>query len=512
MQGSHEFIAELKKLIIKTVGISGVSHFTVEVESDVRAGLFKFDIIGLADKSIEESKLRILSAVRNSSLTQKKGLNQKIVILLCPAHIKKEGTHFDLAIAISYLQSLHIIKNPCTDWIFFGELGLKGDIRKVSNIATLILKAKALGFSNFVIPATDLEKARCIPNTNLLPVKDLEEVVNFLNAKNIPGEKIFDTNTFIQENRLQSHNPRKTYLFDSIQDQPVAKRALEISLCGKHHILFLGPPGVGKSLLANSSKEIYKEVHICEQGVFDESTFRSPHHTISHTQLVGNRNTLGEVHLAQDGVLFLDEISEFNRRCIESLREPLESSNLNNVGKNEHTTADFLLIATSNLCKCGLLESTVGSCTCTALQVRNYRGRLSGPILDRIDLCVYLRDTKGNQTTKQRHTPEKTGSEVVQSILSVRNIQNKRLQLLHTDTNKNLESKKTNLLYISKEISGSYISGSHELVGTFVRQFKISKRKESSVIRIARTIADIEKSEEITKEHLLEALSYIPKN
>jgi len=507
-------------LIIKTLGTIGISYFPIEVESDTRPGLFRFDIVGLADKTIEESKLRILSAIRNSKLLESKRQNHKIVVLLCPAHIKKEGTYFDLAIAISYLQSLRAISIVKDDWLLFGELGLKGDLKNVQGIQKLLNQAKEFGFSKFIIPEIDREYVKSMTNIELFCAKNLTDVTTFLTGNS--NDHLIIKKKTLGRNSVAAHGDSfkdKEFIVDSITGQDLAKRALTISLSGKHNILFYGPPGTGKSLLANSAKELFEYLQYEEIGTQDNTKFRSPHHTISYTQLIGNKNKLGEIHHAHNGILFLDEISEFDRRSLESLRQPLESGEvefsekISGIGIDNKV--DFVLIATSNLCKCGYLESGIKNCSCSALQVKQYKSKLSGPILDRIDLCVFLRDKKSNylESDTAARRGRTSGKDLLKQILQTRNIQKVRSDLVlskHVETGE--ISKKIKHLYLNKELKKQFLEEDMFEIKKLLANLSVSKRKEDSIVRVARTIADLDNSSAIELRHVLEATSYRTKN
>lgn len=505
-------------MIIKTFGVLGISYFPIEVESDTRPGLFRFDIVGLADKTIEESKLRILSAIRNSNLLTSKRQNHKIVVLLCPAHLKKEGTHFDLSIAVSYLQSLKTIRIIKNDWILFGELGLKGDLKNVTGLNKLLSQAKAFGFSKFVIPNIDLLHVKNISDIQIYPAKNLQDVIEFLTKET--HDDLIHYNTPKQEKSVDFDSyKKKEFIIDTVKDQTLAKRALEISLAGKHNILFYGPPGTGKSLLANSAKEIYAYLQYEETGQFDSTKFRSPHHTISYTQLIGNKDKIGEIHLAHNGILFLDEISEYDRRSLESLRQPLESGEVEFTEKQKgvhlDNKTDFVLMATSNLCKCGYLESGIKKCSCSGLQIKQYKNKLSGPITDRIDLCVFLRDSKSNylEIDKKVRYPEATGAEFLIKILKTRNIQKIRMEeMLSKHSRSNETSRKIKNLYINRDLENQYAIRDKVDIQKFLDNLSVSKRKKDSIVRVARTIADLEQSVDITISHIIEASSYRTKN
>jgi magnesium chelatase family protein len=358
------------------MGTKGLEAFVVSVESDISRGLYQFDIVGLGDKAVTESKLRILSAIKNSGFASPKTLAQKITVLLSPAGIKKEGSHFDLPIAISYLQKCGEIRGKMlANTLIVGELSLRGKLQPIKNIFLLATKAKDLGYKNIIIPRGNMHLGKLIDGICIFPAGSLRDAIDILNGNNEIRPLIYKADTKLH---LRSADSNLNFAFDMISGQSSAKRALEIALAGKHNIAFYGPPGTGKSLLAKAAAELVPalskdEEVVCkiihEQAGHTIQTnsrnfrppFREPHHTSSCSSLIGNATKVGELSLAHNGILFLDELAEFKRDTLEALRQPIEDGyvknfthgNMTNSKLNQTLPADCIIIAAMNLCRCG---------------------------------------------------------------------------------------------------------------------------------------------------------------
>ncbi|BDU50891.1 YifB family Mg chelatase-like AAA ATPase [Haliovirga abyssi] len=490
----------------------GVKGFIVGVEVDVARGLPSFTIVGLGDAAISESKERVRAAIKNSdiSLTPK-----KIIVNLSPADMKKEGSYFDLPISIGILASLEQIKFDKLDrYLIVGELSLSGEIRRVKGIINSVITAKENGLEGVILPFGNYEEAKMIKGIKIVPVKNLNEAIDFLNDDieiNLDNIKI--------ENHIE--NNVIEYDFKDVKGQEKAKRAVEISAAGGHNLLMIGSPGSGKSMIAKRVPGILPEMtdeDIIEAtkiysiaGLLTEKNpiirkrpFRSPHHTASDVALIGGGRVPrpGEISLAHNGVLFLDELTEFPRKVLEVLRQPLEDRivSISRAAFNVTLPANFITIAAANPCKCGFLYETSDSpkqCTCTPSEVKKYQQKLSGPIIDRMDLYVEIRRLSEEELLNYK---EGESSEKIKlRVEKARDIQRRRFK-----------SKKTNSNMTSRDIKKycKLDEKSEELIKLASRRIGLSGRGFDKILKTARTIADLNESEQIQKEHILEAVSY----
>lgn len=529
---------------ILTVGHDGSNGFIVTIETITRRGIFQFDIIGLANKTISESKQRILSAVSSISEEKRHYINKKITTLLSPADSKKEGSHFDLPIAISYLLSVKKINsqtNIFSEIIILGELNLSGSILPIKNISALIRIGIQNNINYFIVPEGNRVDLNNFSNINIWYIKHIYEITTELNQLHLKDrnlllskfEVIRNTNKEISKFLESSNNKTKkdegveNYLIDSIEGNTNAKRALEIALAGNHHILLIGSPGCGKSLLAKAAKELIPPLTNTTANIFqiekfdsfkdqniDEINFREPHHTSSYSEIIGNKFITGEIVLAHNGILFLDELPEFNRRVTEALRQPLENKYIQKdslkTGKSDLIPTDFILIACMNPCDCGYSISNKKKCHCTQGQLEKYKRKMNSPLYQRFDICIYINEEDSNKSRKLK------GDLIKENITRVRMIQNTRLhktiKLNEMKTNQNFINKKELALKIDSNNMNSLKENVRNLFDQIIQKFNYSKREQYSLIRLSRTIADLEHSNVIDEHHLLEALSYKNKN
>ena len=499
----------LSKII--SFALNGLEGVPVEVETDVNKGMVSYDLVGLPDTAVKESKERVRSAIKNSAMYFPVN---KITINLAPADIKKEGSHYDLPIAVSILIGGDQLKANTDGLVFLGELALDGSLRPVAGILPILISAKAKGYTRFIVPAANANEASYIEGTEVYALESLRDVIDMLS-----GEKIFNR---VEPRSFSAAQSAKTSNYDMsfVRGQKVAKRALEIAVAGGHNILLAGPPGTGKTLLARCIPTIMPDmtfdealevtkIHsvagaLSEEGIVALRPFRTPHHTATTVSLCGVGNVKihpGEISMAHKGVLFLDELPEYTRRTLESLRQPLEDRviTVTRAGGAVTFPADFMLCASMNPCPCGNYGSAYLTCTCTPAQVHKYRSKISGPLLDRIDLQVEVdgikyEDLAGNST-------EEPSSAVKARVEKAREIQRERYVDENILVNANMGEKQ-----IKKYCRLS--AECEDILRTAFETLHLSARARSRIIKVARTIADLAFSENIQPEHILEAASY----
>lgn len=495
----------------ETIGLEGE---IIDVEVDYSKGLRSFSIVGLADKEVDEAKERISYAIKNIGLKPPHKQNQKVIVSLAPADIKKEGTGFDLAMALGYILASKQADFETKNKIFLGELALDGMLRPIKGILALAKKAKSAGFEEIFVPDGNGREAAIIDGIKVYKIKNLEELL-----KHLSGENLLEA---LGRTEISADESPSTHDLTDIRGQEAAKRALMIAASGGHNILMTGPPGTGKTLLARALPSIlpplsYEEalevtaVHSVSgllDGPFAKTRpFRSPHHTSSYVALVGGGAwpRPGEITLAHRGVLFLDEFPEFERRVIEALRQPLEDGVIT-VSRSRGTVkfpARFMLVAAMNPCPCGNLGSKTKMCLCTPSSLFRYQRKISGPIADRIDLWMEV-----GQIEHEILSGEKTGQDSKEAFLNVlkaRNLQKNRYEKSGIFTNSELGVREI-------EKFAPLSADARNSLNQAAKHLDLSPRAYHRVIKISRTIADLEGEEEIKQGHILEALQYRPKN
>lgn len=495
----------------------------VTIEVDLSKGLHSFSIVGLAGKAVDESKDRVSSAIKNTGFTSPKSKNQKVVVSLAPADIKKEGPAFDLGIAIGYLCASGDISADMKKTVCIGELSLDGTIRKVKGIIPMIIEAQKQGFEDCIIPKENSLEASVISGITLYPAENLKEVIAHIHT-NSHGEKWPGIESQTIEALAVSTPPAVSSQSDvDMQDivgQETAKRALEVAAAGGHNIVMYGPPGTGKTMLAKACKGLLPHlnfddmlevtsIHSLHTGGGDlvrVAPFRSPHHTASYVSIVGGGSNPrpGEVTLAHKGVLFLDEMPEFSTQVLETLREPLEERKVR-ISRAKGSVvypAQFILVGAMNPCPCGFYGVKGKECICSPIHIQKYKRKLSGPIADRIDLWVEV-STVDHERLTEKGSGEASSS-IKERVQKARDIQSARYKEKGISLNSELSAKQlVEIIHLTTEAK--------EILQTAAKKHDLSARSYHRIIKTAQTIADLAGSADITQDHILEALQYRPR-
>jgi magnesium chelatase family protein len=499
---------------VNTATVIGLNPYKVDVEIDSVRSLPAISIVGLPDTAINEARDRVRSAIRNSNFTFPNG---KVVVNLAPADLKKEGSHFDLPIAVGILVEEEVLKSEqLKNYAFLGELSLDGTLRGVNGVLPLVLGLQKFGIKNVIVPFSNAKEAGLAEGINVFGAKTLNDVVAHFIDNPIVQTKI-DTQKYLQEQEERDY----IYDFKDVKGQHKAKRALEIAAAGNHNILMIGSPGSGKTLMAKCFPYILPPLELSEaleltkiysisgllssdEPLMCKRPFRPVHHTASPNGIIGGGTTPkpGEITLAHRGVLFLDEMVEFPRQVLEVLRQPLEDSEIV-ISRAKHSIkypAKFLLLGAMNPCPCGFLGDKEKQCTCSEFQISRYLSRLSGPLLDRIDLQIEVPRLTSNELLN--YNQEEESSYVIRErVCKARRRQVERYKNDGILTNSELTPK-----LIKKYCKIDKVSS--ELFKVAIVKYQLSGRRYDRILKLARTIADLDESENIEQTHLMQALQY----
>jgi len=491
--------------------VIGIDAYIVEVEVEISQGHPAFSTVGLPEGAVRESKERVKASIKNSGYHFP---SDRITVNLAPADIKKEGSAFDLPMALGILPATGLVSGVSYDnHLILGELSLDGLIRPIKGALPIAITAKEMGLRGIFLPAENATEAAVVGGINIYPLETFSQLIEALlgistiNPFQVDADKLFP-------------KPNHEVDFSDVRGQENVKRAMEISAAGAHNMIMIGPPGAGKTMLARRLYTILPELDFQEAletskvysvmglmpkgyGLINSRPFRSPHHTVSDAGLIGGGQTPkpGEVSLAHNGVLFLDELPEFKKNVLEVLRQPIEEGDVTITRAHSTVTypANFMLVSAMNPCPCGFLGDPKRECMCNYLQIQRYRSKISGPLLDRIDIHIEVPSVQFKDLSS--HEKGQTSSEMMKRINKARRIQGERFLRMKIHVNANMNSRQ-----IRKFCAVD--SDSEDLLETAMEKFGLSARAHSRILKIARTIADLEENPDIQATHVAEAIQY----